>query len=361
MTGKSKRVLLPLLILALCAAARAQSPALPADLQNLPKEIKTLKWQTIDLGTLPPVEHCRALLLLNHALDELLANVTAEADLMSTYLEKNDLGAKFASTPPPPAPPALSYDDAEKVSVALLRGPMKASYYATEMGDLAPGTLQSYAQMYQRTCARRWGEFDESRHLVRCMSSFLGNANKLADYDAWATAESARREAALQHRLAAAPSAAAAKAQQDQKLEGQLRQQQLELAQMNAALAAAHAQQPPPQQQQQQPGGQPNPGNQTVTPGGQSAQAMNGGYVVDDATAYGYGGYGGYGYYAGGAAPGAAAAAGAYAGAHAASQYHGANATWNHESTYNSNARAETERRMSSFHGGGGGGRGGRR
>jgi len=338
---------------ALATAASAQTQKLPPGLAGLPDEIKTLKWQAIDMGAVKPLEHCRALLLMNHTLDELSANSAAEADLMSAYIEKNNLGTSFASTPPPPAPATLTFPDAERVAVALLRGPMSTSYYATELGDLAPGTLKSYEQMYARTCARRWSEFDESRHLVRCMSSFLGNSNKLQDYDAWATAESARREQAARQHAAAAAAAPAAKPSQDagqQKMEAQLHQQQLELTQMKAALAAANAQQAAA------------PAQQTS---GNPAPADNGTGAVEGANdGYGYGAYGGYGGYgyAGGAYAGAAAGAVAANDANktearrtaAAGQYHAANTSWNREAGYNSYAHAQTEGRMSSFHGAGG-------
>jgi hypothetical protein len=361
------------------AQTETQTQKLPPALAGLPEEIRNLNWRSIDMTALQPVDRCRALLLMNNTLDELSANATAEADLMSGYLEKENLGAQFASTPPPPGAPPLGFTDAQKISVALLRGPMKDSHYARDLGDLSVGTLASYEQMYTRTCARQWSEFDESRHLVRCMSSFLGKARKLPDYDAWATAESARRELEAQQRAAAAATdQAAAKAQHaagaGQKLEAQVRRQQLELAQMNAALAAAHAQQQGQQQQQQQQKQQPQQsasaqqpaGDQTTTPGGQPAQAVNGGYVVDGSSdGYEYGGYGGYGYaydtY--GVSTAGAAAAGAYAGARAANdagrtgQYHGASSTWNREATYSSQARAQTDARMSSFHGARGGGR----
>jgi hypothetical protein len=325
------------LSLVLTAAAWAQTRTLPADLANLPEEIKTLKWQTIDPAALTPLEQSRALLLLDHALNELSANATSEADLMSTYIEKQNLGAQFASTPPPPAPKELSYDDAMKVSVALLRGPMNKSYYATELADASPGTLASYAQMYQRTCRRRWSEFDEARHQVRCMASFLGNNQKLQDYDGWATAESALRQkqfdAAKPGQPAQAPTQTAALQQQNQ----QLRQ----------ALGAAEYQQA--QTQQAAPAQQ-----QTADAQQQSAQAQQAAYV-SGVPVYGgiYGGYGAYG----------AAAAGAYAGANAANnpntaaktaaagQYHAADSTWNKNSSYSSAARSQTEDRMSSFHG----------
>jgi len=378
-----RRLLISIILLALVPTGWAQTK-LPPQLAGLPDEIRNLKWQSIDMSAVQPLERCRALLLMNDTLDAVSANVTAEADLMSAYLEKNNLGNQFASTPPPKAPPvsrALSYADAEKISVALLRGPMHGSHYATDLSDLSASTLQSYQEIYARTCARRWSEFDESRHLVRCMSAFLGKTRKLEDYDSWAIAETARRELAAQQQREAsgAKSAEAQRNAEAQKTEGQLRQQQLELMQMQAALAAAHAQQqqsPPPAPASQQQQAQQASGNQTQTPGGQSAVAMNGGYVVDDATSgygvydgYGfYGGYGGYGYDYGMSTAGAAAV-GAYAGAAAANNanrndsnratpapgaYHGANSTWNRQSTYNSDARAQTERRMAGFHGAGG-------
>jgi len=353
----------------------AQAPKLPPELAALPDEIKRLPWQTIDMSSIQPLEHCRALLLLNHTLDALSDNATAEADLMSAYIEKNNLGTQFASTPPPPTPRGLMYPDAEKVAIALLRGPMSGSSYATELSDLGGGGLSSYEQMYSRTCTRRWSEFDEARHQVRAMSSFLGKTNKLQDYNTWATAESLRREQAAQQRAATAAAAAQAQANATaSNVEAQRRKQQLELMEVNAALTSAQSQQQQPQQQSSQ--APDNSGNQTMTPGGQPAQAVPGGYLVDTGDSY-YGGYGGYGYAPGVAAVGvgvgvgvpagngvAAAQAGAYANAAAASrdqmaavngnQYHGASSTWNREPSYSSNAMAQTEARMSSFHAAGG-------
>jgi len=134
------------------ASAQSQEARLPADLQTLPSEVKNLPWKSIDMSSVSALEHCRALLLMNHVLDELSANATAEADLMSTYLEKQNLGSQFANTPPPPAPSLLTYADAQKIAVAMLRGPMATSFYATELGDVSAGGLASYAGMYDRTC-----------------------------------------------------------------------------------------------------------------------------------------------------------------------------------------------------------------
>lgn len=372
------------LSLVVASAALAQPQKLPPDLAGLPDEIKSLQWKTIDMGSVPTLEHCRALLLMNHTLDELSANATSEADLMSTYIEKQNLGTQFANTPPPPAPAMLSYADAEKIAVALLRGPMSGSYYATELGDVSTSGLVSYEQMYERTCQRRWSEFDESRHLVRCMGAFLGNSEKLQDYEGWATAEAARREAEYQQRSAANRAGAPAPQQQIQQVQGALGaaeyQQQAQARQTaQAQQQAAEAQQQAAEAQQQ--------AAQAQQQAGQPYQQT--GYVVPSGYA-GYGGYGAYGYGATGTA--GAAAAGAYAGATAANsnvspagaaaagaaaanasgasghnvspagaaaagQYHGANSSWNKDAGYNSAARSQTEQRMSSFHGAPAGGR----
>ncbi len=375
--------------LALTGAALAQPQKLPPDLAGLPDEIKTLQWKSIDISKVSALERCRALLLMNHVLDELSANSTAEADLMSTYIDAQNLGSQFASTPPPPDPNQLAYPDAQKVAVALLRGPMSGSYYSTELADVSASGLVSYEQMYGRTCQRKWGEFEESRHLVRCMTSFLGNSQKLQDYDGWATAEAARREAAFQQRN---PAPARAPQQQNAPApSGQVQQLQQQLQQVQGALGAAEYQQQALAQQTAQAQQQAAVAQQQAAQAQQqTAQSQQPYYPAGYAVPV-YGGYGGYGYgaygtagaaaagaYAGATAansnvsPAGAAAAGAAAanasghnvspaGAAAAGQYHGANSSWSHDASYNSAARSQTEQRMSSFHGAsgahGGGGR----
>jgi len=63
-------------LFAVGAWAQSQNARLPADLQTLPDEIKNLKWQNIDTSSMPTLEHCRSLLLMNHVLEELSANAT---------------------------------------------------------------------------------------------------------------------------------------------------------------------------------------------------------------------------------------------------------------------------------------------
>jgi len=335
----------------------AQQPAgkLPPDLEALPTEIKTLKWQQIDPATLSTLDRCRSLLLMNHVLDELVDNATAEADLMSSYIEKKNLGSQFANTPPPPQAPHLSYDDAQKVAAALLKGPMSASYYATELGDVSETGLASYEQLYSRTCARRWSELDEARAQVSAMSSFLGNSNRLPDYEAWAIAEASLRQQQYEKKVgpAAAQKQSNAEIQALQKQNQMLQQalgaaeyQQRSAAQQTAQAqqAAAQAQQAATQAQQQASQSQ----QQT------SQQQQPAGYVVPTYGAYGYGAYGGYGY-GYGAAAGAYAANEHNAASYAAGAYHGANSAWTHEAGYSGQARAQTEQRMNSFHGAPGG------
>ena len=312
--------------LVLTAAGLAQTQALPADLAALPDQIKNLKWQTVDLSALPALDHCRALLLLNHALGELSANATSEADLMSTYIQTQNLGSQFANTPAPP-PPArqLAFTDVEKIAVALLRGPMSKSYYATELGDASPAALASYGQMYERTCQRRWNEFDEAKGQVRAMASFLGNSQKLNDYQTWAAAEAARRQQQFQQKQAAnqaqQQNAAAQQAAQAQRQQLQQQNQQLQ-----QALGAAESQQ---QYQAQQTAQAQQQAAQAQQQADQAQQSAPQGYVTG-AAAYGaYGVYGGYGVPA----------------------YYGANTAWSRDAAYTSVARDQTEARMSSFHG----------
>jgi len=201
------------------------------------------------------------------------------------------------------------------------------------------------------------------------MASFLGNSQKLADYEGWATAEAALRQKQFEQKSASAPAPPQNNAQiaalqrQNQQLQqalGAAEHQQRSQAQQTsqAQQAAAQAQQQVSQAQQQV---------------AQSQQPQ--GYVVPSASGTPvYGAYGGYGYGYGTTGTAGAAAAGAYAGANEANQhnaasfaagsYHGSNSNWTHDAGYSSAARSQTEQRMSSFHGapaaggyhGGGGG-----
>src|SRR5262245_47092376 len=78
---------------ALTTRAFAQAQKLTADIASLPEDIKSLKWQNIDPATLTPLEQARSLLLMDHVLSELSANTTAEADLLSSYIEMQNLRA----------------------------------------------------------------------------------------------------------------------------------------------------------------------------------------------------------------------------------------------------------------------------
>src|SRR5262245_41263939 len=79
------------LVLMLSNSVLAQSQKLPPDIANLPEEIKSLQWQSIDPAAASNLERCRALLLLNHVLEEVSANSTSEADLMSSYIQSQNL------------------------------------------------------------------------------------------------------------------------------------------------------------------------------------------------------------------------------------------------------------------------------
>jgi len=346
-----------------CSGVVAQQKPgeLPPDLQSLPTEIKQLQWKSIDTSALSPLEHCRALLLMNHALDELSANATAEADLMSSYIETKKLGSQFASTPPPPAPPQLGYADAEKVAVALLKGPMSQSYYATELDDVSATGLASYEQLYERTCQRRWSEFAESRAQVRAMASFLGNNQMMSDYQAWATAEAALRQQQYEKKTAAGGAEQQQEAAAIRKSDAEMQQLMQQNAQLRQALSSAEYQQQASAQQTAQAQQAAAQAQQAAGAAQQASQEQQqqqpAGYVVPTAYgAYGYGAYGGYGYGTAGAA-----AAGAYAGANAANRsnaasyaagaYHGSNDAWTHDAGYSGAARAQTEQRMSGFHG----------
>src|SRR5690349_18061023 len=110
------------MLLVFVAGASAQSQALPSDLAKVPEAVKNLPWKTIDAATVTPLEYDRALLIINHLLDELAPIRASEADLMSAYIEQQNLGAELAKSAPPTAAPPLTFPDDVKIAVAMLRG-----------------------------------------------------------------------------------------------------------------------------------------------------------------------------------------------------------------------------------------------
>ncbi|HSZ59432.1 MAG TPA: hypothetical protein VK797_27560 [Tepidisphaeraceae bacterium] len=302
------------IVFCICVAATAQtqppSTALPPDVAGLPEAIRTLPWQSIDLSTVSPLEYDRALLLMNHALDEIAPVRASEADLMSAYIQAQNLGAEFAKTPQPPSGIQLTYTDATKVAVALLRGPMANSSFASQLADTSEQGLAAYQQMYNSTCQRRWGEVTESTQQTRWMGTFLQRKGKMPDYESWAKLESENRQ--LKYQLAmekkkAEEASEARQAAEDRAASAQQARLQQENLQLQQALASAQAQ----QQQSYQ------AGQQAANQAAQQQQPQAAPY------------YTGYGVPA----------------------YYGTGAAWCYDSAYANQARAQTEQRLSSYYG----------
>lgn len=255
---KLTKVLVPTMIALgmLASPAAAQQNALPADIAGVPEFIKGGTWKKIDLAGLSPLEHCRALLVLNHVLDELRATAIAQADLMSTYLHQNGLGAEFANQGVTPPPGSLTYEDGLKIAVGLMRGPLAGTTAATALADVPPNGLQAYEHLYESTCELRWNEVTAAGRQVRCMGRFLKTTNRLADFQQWAPQEVERRQQAYDADMAnrrksatereakerAQEQQAMAKREQEQQQAQAAAQAQAASTQMQQALVAAQQQ-----------------------------------------------------------------------------------------------------------------------
>lgn len=248
------RVLTLAALLVVFAVTVARAQPNPPDLSAVPDVIKSLKWKDIDPGSLPMVEQCRALQLLNDSLDEISASGRAQADLMSTFIDQQKLGPDFVASQPPPDPAPLTYDDATKITVALLRGPLAQSPYASQFaGNSEPGFLKAYDRLFQTTCRRKWGEVAESRHQTMWMTAFLQSRNLMPQYEAWAPAEIQRRQQEHEQQMilrsAANRASEAAQEQRAAEIDKQHDQQQ---AQKQAQQAKAQSQQQAAAQPMQQ-------------------------------------------------------------------------------------------------------------
>ncbi len=271
--------------LILASAVSISSAQQSIDISKLPAEIKSLKWSSVDIGSLSPVQKCRALLVLNEVLDEMNAQLSVEADLMSEFIDTKGLGPSFASQPPAPEAAPLTMQNGLQIAAAMLAGPLADSSYATQMSDSSDEVLKAYDSMYQSTCQGKWHTADASRLQVRAMSRFLQSQGKMADYQAWVPGEMQRRAAEAAQEQAARQAAAAAKSQaqeaalmqkQAEKIaqqSAQLQQQQAAAAQMQHALAVAQQQQAQQQQSQNAPAAAPTDGYPEYYYGGWGAVA----------------------------------------------------------------------------------------
>jgi hypothetical protein len=162
-----------------------------------------LQWEEVDLEALSPLERARALVLLDRSLSEVGAVSMAEADMMSLFLDEKGLGEKFVSSESFKSAPARSYEDAQKIAVALLRGPMAESRFATMFEGSDEASLKSTLRLHESASQRKWGEFAEPVKHVRAMKAFLKSEGKRDDYLKWADEESGRRQQEHEQAMAA--------------------------------------------------------------------------------------------------------------------------------------------------------------
>lgn len=184
-----------LAILAAFPAAAQDKPASKQKLAEIRKTVQALDWQKADFAGLSPLERCRSLMLLNHALDEIDDAAVAEADLAGTFVEQQKLSDAYDASSASETPVARSYEDARKIAVALLKGPMSDSRYAKELADSDAAALAGYEKVYEASTRRRWESFASTSQTLRKLIAFLKESKKLHEYMTWATAETERRQA----------------------------------------------------------------------------------------------------------------------------------------------------------------------
>lgn len=235
-------ILLTVAVLGQSAAMAQQNT--PIDVASIPDAVKTLNWKSIDLASLTPRERCQALMLFNHAISEIGAQTTSNADLMSEYIDTNDLGSDFMNQPPIDASKALTIEDGQKVAVALLRGPMASSTYANELADVPDNQLAAYQQLYQSGAQAKWSGFVHNRLQMLSMSNFLQTSGKLADYNAWVPGEMKRRSDEFEAELAKKNAAAQAQREvRQEKAQAEKQAKEQEEAQQQQAKATQQMQQ----------------------------------------------------------------------------------------------------------------------
>jgi hypothetical protein len=222
------------------------------DLKTLPSTIKSLDWKSVDWNTVPPLEQARALMMLDDVLNDMGSQMAAEADLMSQYIDEQNLGEQFAAMTPV-EDKHLTLEEAQRVAVAMLRGPMKVSAYAVAMSDAAGNQLSAYMQMYKSSSNREWASAVESRQHMKSMAHFLDSSGKMEAFKAWAPGEIERQKKERDEEMAQKRAAAVEESKQQQeerkraaqerKEQEQKQREQEEQAavQMQQAMAAAES------------------------------------------------------------------------------------------------------------------------
>lgn len=270
-----------IIALAACLVCIATADVLAQDrfnVKTLPAEIRALPWKTMDFDGASALERCRALDLLNDALDEIRDELSADADLMSGYIDEKELGDAFVAHAGADGPAPLTYPEGQKVALAMLRGPMASSVYSTVLEGAGENELRAFANMNLSSTRWKWGEMADRRDRVREMFHFLKAQGKLEDYNAWVPGELERRaaeqKAAMDEKKRVAAEKAkeqsekareAARERREQEERDELAKRERAAAEMQQAMAAAQDSQP----------------------------ASTGGTVVVDDDDYGYWYYGG--------------------------------------------------------------------
>src|SRR5262245_48207859 len=184
-----------------CLIAVAACPAIAQDkanskqkLSEMRKTAEGLNWQKVDFAALSPLERCRSLMLLNHALDELDDAAVAEADMAGSFVEQQNLSEAYAASLASEPPVARSYDDAKKIAAGLLKGPMSGSRYSTELSSSDATGLALSEKAYDTSARRRWESFSNTSRELRKLVGFLKEKGKLKEYMTWVPVAAARQE-----------------------------------------------------------------------------------------------------------------------------------------------------------------------
>jgi len=179
---------------ALVVAQQSESPFNPQDPEI--QLLKKLDWKGVDFNALEPRARCEALLALTKLLDVTGGKAAARADLLSTYLDQNQLGEEYAADPTALSekPPPLTYEDAKKLAGAFIKTPRGEEKFGDQLANATEPLLRNYQVLYDKTCARKWSEVIESRVYVKSMADFLQRSGKWEDYVKWSTEEAARRQ-----------------------------------------------------------------------------------------------------------------------------------------------------------------------
>lgn len=175
--------------------------------------VRKLKYDDIDMAKVDTKERVAAMMAMNRLLGTQSQKAERRLSYLNEYMQTNKLDADYiAYATPVPDVDLLTFDNAMKIAVAVVRTPDGAATFGEKVKSMEPGTLNNMAEWFDKECRARWYDVVFKRHQIAGLCRYLEGKGQFNDFVSWALNKQAADEAQKQKDLAARQEKAAADA-----------------------------------------------------------------------------------------------------------------------------------------------------